>query len=146
MNDLGLCYAKQGKLDAAVEVLERAVLHSPTSIRYRNNLASILVNTGRADAALQQLTSVHGVAVAHYNVGFLLAKRGEAELARQHLTLALHANPQLEPARQFLAQLGGTISDQRSSPSPQYGWSAPTQSAGYAPQHSGAPMRLLPPP
>ena len=145
LNDLGLCYAKQGKLDAAIEVLDRAVRESPNSVRYRNNLATILVNTGRSDAALQQLSSVHGTAVAHYNVGFLLSKRGEAELARRHLTLALQANPQLEPARQVLALLGGPVSNgPTATPNPQYRWTTPTQPVGFPQQHH-TPMRSLPP-
>ena len=105
MNDLGLCFAKQGKLDAAIETLGQAVHRSPNSVRYRNNLAIVLVRAGRTDDALQQLSFVHGPAAAHYNVGFVLLKQGQTPGARQHLRLAVQANPQLTPAHELLAQL-----------------------------------------
>ena len=150
LNDLGLCYVKQGKFDAAIEVLARAVQQSPNSVRYRNNFATILVNAGRPDAALQQMAAVHGRAVAHYNVGFLLFKRGDAKRARRYLGLALQADPQMVPARQVLAQLDGPVSGTESTrpplprPVPRHQWSTPTQRVGFLPQHQ-VPLRSLPP-
>ena len=105
LNDLGMCYARQGSLDAAVSTLERAVLFQPDDPLYRNNLAMALVDCRRLDEAFQQLSAVHGAAGAHYNLGFLLSRRGMPDLARQHFERALQIDPGLTPARQMLARL-----------------------------------------
>lgn len=111
-NDLGLCYARQGKYDESVAALQRAIELKPDRVLYRNNIATVLVAQGRVDEALAHLTDAHGVATAHYNIGFLLDKRGRKRQALEHFTLALQANPKLDSARDWVdslsAQLNGT--------------------------------------
>jgi tetratricopeptide (TPR) repeat protein len=83
----------------------------PLNKLYRNNLATALVELGRADKAFQHLMAVHGEAVAHYNLGFLLWKAKKPEEARQQFLAALAVDPSLTPARKVLAQFSGAPSD-----------------------------------
>lgn len=104
-NDLGLCLARQGRFaDAAIE-FDRAVSLAPERTLYRNNLATVLVELGRQDDALRHLTAAHGAAVAHYNLGYLLQRRGQVDAAREQFALAAQIDPSLTAAQSALAQL-----------------------------------------
>ena len=84
---------------------QQAVALRPQHALYRNNLASVLVVLGRTDEAYAQLAAVHGKAVAHYNLGYMLQRRGSKDLAVAQFELALAADPSLEAAQQWLAAL-----------------------------------------
>ena len=43
LNDLGLCLARQGKLEPSLQVLEQAIQLQPAKPLYRNNAATVLV-------------------------------------------------------------------------------------------------------
>ena len=101
-NDLGLCYARQRRYDDAVKALSRAVELEPDRALYRNNIAMVLVAQGRVDQALAHLTDAHGPAVAHYNIGYLLSKRGQDDAALEHFQRALQYNPAMEEARDWV--------------------------------------------
>lgn len=116
-NDLALCYARQKKFNESAAALRRAVELRPEFPLYRNNLATVLVEQGRLDEAYQQLATVHGPAVAHYNLGFLLNKRGRPQDALQQFAMAVEKDPTFEPAQQWVESLsadlnGSQIADQ----------------------------------
>jgi len=104
-NDLGLCYARQRRYDDAVKALSRAVDLEPDSALYRDNIATVLVALGRTSEALAHMTDAHGPAIAHYNLGFLLSKRGLNEAAVEQFQLALRYNPSMEEARDWVMAL-----------------------------------------
>jgi len=104
-NDLGLCYARKGQFTQAAEALEQAVRLAPEGKRYRNNLASVLVELDRSDEALAELTAAHGPAIAHYNLGVLLEQRGHSEPASRQFAEALRYDPRMKAARDRLARL-----------------------------------------
>ncbi len=110
LNDLGLCYARSEQPEMAQAVLTRAVELSPSNTLYRNNLAAVLVESNRSAEAVPMLAQSYGTAVAHYNVGYLLHKRGEDGAAVDHFLSSLKANPALEPARAMLHQLAPQLS------------------------------------
>ena len=116
LNDLGLCYASHGQQQPAIETLMLAVKQKPQSALYRNNLATLLLGANQLDEALQHFSVAQGEAVANYNVGFLLQRKGEAPLARHYLQRALQLNPQLVQAQQLLQQL----TDSQGTPRVQY--------------------------
>jgi len=118
LNDLGLCLARQKQFDPALGALKRAVQNNPENPKYRNNLATVLVETGRVAEALQTLSAGSSPAVAHYNVGYLLAQRGQTNEAAQYFQQALAIDPALTQARDMLAQLAGAGGTQ---PMPQAG-------------------------
>lgn len=107
LNDLGLCLARMGRIDESISTLARAVQAQPASPRYRNNISSLLVEVGRIDEALANLQPVHGLAKAHYNVGYLLKQRGKNQQAMQQFAMAIQVDPTLEEAQAMLTQLGG---------------------------------------
>lgn len=106
-NDLGLCFARQKRSDEAIEMLERAIKLQPHNKMYRNNLATVLVEVGRTDTAWAHLTAVNEPAVAHFNMGFLLHKQQQNDVAAQHLQMALQADPSLAAAQKLLASIAG---------------------------------------
>lgn len=108
LNDLGMVYARHGMLDASLGALGQAVQLQPVNQRYRNNIAIVLIDAGRSDEALGHLAAVHGEATAHYNLGYLLARRNMKDQAVWHLHQALAMNSQLLPARQLLDSLGAS--------------------------------------
>lgn len=101
-NDMGLCLARQGKYEQAAASLRRAVELEPDSMLYRNNIASVLVAQGHNDEALVHLIDAHGPAVAHYNLGYWLYKKGRDQLAIEQFQLALAENPAMDDAREFI--------------------------------------------
>jgi len=133
-NDLGLCLARQGRLPEASAALTKAVALRPQHALYRNNLASVLVELGRIDEAYAQLAAVHGRAVAHYNLGYMLQRRGSKAMAVQQFELALAADPGLEAAQQWLTALESELSQSQLARAPQ----AP-RAAQPAPSHAVQP-------
>ncbi len=125
-NYLGLHYDRRRMPNEAAATLSQAVQLKPDEPLYRNNLAHVLVELGQLQAAYEQLHAVHGEAVAYYNLGYLLHRRGQREAAVQHLSAALRRAPNLAPARQLLAEL------------------QPPSVAGHRPPAAGNPAAMVP--
>jgi len=104
LNDLALCHARCGELPLAHQALESAILLEPQKALYRNNVAKVLVELNQLDRATLHLTAVHPPAIAHYNMGVLLAERSRDGESADYLARALAIDPQLEPARVVLTQ------------------------------------------
>jgi tetratricopeptide (TPR) repeat protein len=116
-NNLGLCLARQSRYDEAVSAVGRAVQLEPKNPLYRNNMAAALIDQNRAQEAFLQLRQVYGDAAAHYNLGYLLNKKGQTQAAMQHFGMALTADPSMDAARRWLERLQRqTMQDQ---PSPE---------------------------
>lgn len=98
-NDLGLCLARQGRLAESAEAIHLAVVLEPGKQRYRNNLATVFVEMHRDQEALQQLTAVHGPAIARFNLGHLLARRGRTEDAAAYFATVQNMDPGLAQAQ-----------------------------------------------
>ncbi len=110
-NDLGLCFARQQQWPQATQSLNNAIALQPTNPKYRNNLATVMVEMGRPDEALRQLTAVNPAAVAHYNLAYLLQQKGQQEQAISHLREAVAKDETLGPAHEMLAALTGTAAN-----------------------------------
>jgi tetratricopeptide (TPR) repeat protein len=85
--------------------LTKAVELAPDRKLYRNNLATVYVEQGQLDLALAELTAAHGQAAGHYNLGYLLAKKGDREAALSHFQQAAAFDPTLAAAQQWVAKL-----------------------------------------
>jgi Tfp pilus assembly protein PilF len=149
-NDLGLCYARRDRNPEAVSQLMRAIQFQPDNPLYRNNIAAVLVEMNQSDEAMRHLLAVHPEAVAHYNLGYLLHKKGQSVPAAQHFAYALQRDPTLEPAKYWLDRVGANPGERQS---PTAAWptvqrsnimaSQPMQ----APPAMGAPVApMMPPP
>jgi len=103
-NDLGLCLARVNRYDEAVKNLNKAIEMQPQKALYRNNLATVLVQQNKLTEAVTQLSAVNPPAVAHYNVAYLLQRRGDMNSATQHMTTAAQLDPTFVAARQWLQQ------------------------------------------
>lgn len=114
-NNLALFYARRGMLAEAVATLRRAVQLQPQQAKYRNNLATVLVEMGQRQQAFGELRAVHREAVAYYNLGYLLEKKGQPAAAAQHYQVALGIDPALSQARRRLAGLKPAVAQARSS-------------------------------
>lgn len=121
-NDLGLCLARVNRYDEAVKNLNKAIEMQPQKALYRNNLATVLVQQNKLPEAVAQLSAVNPPAVAHYNVAYLLQRRGEMNAATQHMTTAAQLDPSFVAARQWLQQNQPTVLAQAGPAmvSPQY--------------------------
>jgi tetratricopeptide (TPR) repeat protein len=106
-NDLGLCFARRKMYPESVASLERAVQLDPKSALVRQNLATVLVETSQVAAAFDHLRAVQPEAVAYYNLGYLLQKKGQTSEAAHCFAMALEKDPSMQPAAQWLAALGG---------------------------------------
>ena len=104
-NDLGLCYHRRGMLKESQASLVKAVELAPDRKLYRNNLATVYVEQGQVDLALGELTAAHGQAAGHYNLGYLLAKKGDPARALGHFKQATAYDPTMQAAQQWVAKL-----------------------------------------
>ena len=134
-NNLALCCARHGKPDEAIKQLSEAVRLQPENTLYRNNLAAVYLEAGRTAEALEQFTAAHGDAAANYNVGLLLSRRGQTQLAEEHLRRAVELDPQLAAAVEQLRN--PTLVAQRPA-------IAPAAASGIAPQPTPGPAASSP--
>jgi tetratricopeptide (TPR) repeat protein len=107
LNDLGLCLARQGKLEPSVQALEQAIQLQPEKALYRNNAATVLVEMRHDQRAMAHLSSVHGPADVQFNMGQLMVARNRTADAERYFQAALEMNPGMKEAADALAQLPG---------------------------------------
>jgi Flp pilus assembly protein TadD len=106
-NDLGLCYARRGMLNESVVELTKAVELQPLKPLYRNNIATVFVELGRPQQALQHLMTTEQPAVAHYNLACLLQQRGQSQAAAAHFAQAAQHDPSLPGVQEWTRQVAG---------------------------------------
>jgi tetratricopeptide (TPR) repeat protein len=147
-NNLGLCYARQNRLDDAVAELGCAIRLDAKNPLYRNNIAAVLVDQGRMTDALLHLRAVHGDAAAYYNLGYLLNKKGQLQAALVNFKLAWQADPSMEAARRWIQYLQRTMAQARLGPNPIAAGvkviTPPPQEAEPVPSDEPLPRRLPP--
>ncbi|QDU76061.1 Tetratricopeptide repeat protein [Bremerella volcania] len=162
-NDMGLCLARMGRKGEAMAKFHQATLGAPEDPRYRNNLAMVLVDAGRPDEALSQLVYAHGKAKGHFNLGFLLYRKGDHDGAVANFEAALQQDANLTQAADMLQRIQGKQiagQDPRTAPMPKTNTMfisdqprqtksspvvVPSQSSKIPPAPESEPPRLLPP-
>jgi Tfp pilus assembly protein PilF len=110
-NNLAVHFIRVGMVPEAIEAARKAVELRPHEARYRNNLAALLVEAGQTQEAFKQLRAVYEEPVAHYDLGFLLNKRGLKPAALQEFTIALQMSPGMGLARQWVERLSRAQSE-----------------------------------
>ncbi|MEI8372486.1 MAG: tetratricopeptide repeat protein [Planctomycetota bacterium] len=148
-NNLAIHYARCSMVREAIEAGQRAVALSPREPRYRNNLAALLVEAGMPQEAFKQLREVYDEPVSHYNLGFLLNKRGIKAAALQEFTIALRLSPGMTLARQWVERLSQQTAQvqypqQYQNPAPPPNANPMQAVASRDPQAIG--IRAIPPP
>lgn len=106
-NDLGLCLARQGKFNEAVQSIEQAINIQPDKPLYRNNAATVLVEMRQDQRALAHLSAVHSPADANFNIGQLLVDRGRPHEAYSYFQHALELDPMMQSAHDAIARFNG---------------------------------------
>lgn len=107
-NELASILQKQGRMAEAQAAVQQAIAAEPNSQRFRNNLAGMLVASGRSDEAVQQLSQVFPPAIASYNVAYLHFANQDLAGAQQYLQSALQADPNLKEARDLMDKINGS--------------------------------------
>lgn len=120
-NDLGLFHARRSQWQPALAALNQAVALQPNQLRYRNNLAAVLVQTDRPEQAVRELEKVHPPAVARYNVSCVLCQLHNDGAAADYAAQAVRIDPSLSAAQTLLAKLqppAAISADGTSQPAP----------------------------
>ncbi len=134
-NGMGLCHATHGNFERALAALQRAVKLQPRELKYRNNIAMVLVEMGRYDAAFAHFKTQYDDSVAHYNLAYLIQKRGDKPRAIEHFAAAIEKNPNLSEARVWHDHLAGTQTPDMQAPKQQaHNRQAPPPQMSAAPQ------------
>lgn len=107
-NELATVQQKQGRTAEAQATVQQAIAAEPSNQRFRNNLAGMLVSSGRSDEAVQQLSQVFPPAVASYNVAYMHFANQDLAGAQQYLQSALQADPNLKEARELMEKISGS--------------------------------------
>lgn len=111
-NELASVLQKQGRTAEAQAAVQQAIAAEPNSQRFRNNLAGMLVASGRSDEAVQQLSQVFPPAIASYNVAYLHFVNQDLAGAQHYLQSALQADPNLKEARDLMDKINGSPTTQ----------------------------------
>ena len=105
--DMGGLQARCGNLTAAQSELQKAVKLDPKSTAYRSALAGVMLDSGNAEAAMAELNQVNNSAMANYQMAYLHFTRKNIPATQQYLGSALQIDPNLKPARDLMASMGG---------------------------------------
>lgn len=105
--DLGNLQARNGNLVAAKDQLQKAVNLDSKNTTYRSALAGVLMDSGNTDAAMSELMQVNSPAMANYQMAYLHFARKNVPATQQYLGNALQIDPNLKPARDLMASMGG---------------------------------------
>ena len=105
--DLALCQLCRRDYNEAETTLRRALEIDPENRQFRKQLGLTLAREGQFDRSIEVLTQVYaGPAYAHYLVARMLdGVFGQPEACKEHLRLALAANPNLNEARSLLSEM-----------------------------------------
>jgi Tfp pilus assembly protein PilF len=112
LTNLGNLVYRQGELEEARRLYDRALEHDPQQPEARYNLANLLEELGETDRAISELrvvcASAPDFADAHYNLGVMLVEVGGKAQAKQYLERYLEldaASDWATHARTYLDQL-----------------------------------------
>jgi len=115
-NNLGMALLGQNSLKRAVSSFQNACLLNPSSTTYHFNLALALQKQGDITAALKYfnkaLTVDPAFKTAHYMIGNIYYKTGCPASAIEHYEAELQMNPDFTPARNSLAWVLSTCTNQ----------------------------------
>jgi len=103
--DLGMVHGRAKEWQPATAALTKACELEPASRQYAHTLGYCLARAGAYEQSLACFRRVDGEARAHYNVARMLLHMKQHDLARQHLALALHQEPEMKEAQELLAQV-----------------------------------------
>jgi tetratricopeptide (TPR) repeat protein len=137
-------------LDESIAELSQAVELAPEKQLYRNNIATVFVEKGQPQKALEHLNLAQQPGVAHYNLACLLHQRGQSSAAAFHFAEASKHDPSLgvtqQPAQSIASTAGPRMTgvravDQAASQRPSTQWSLPTDAGAGVAQSDAVQVR-----
>ncbi|WP_158265405.1 tetratricopeptide repeat protein [Blastopirellula marina] len=118
-NDFGYYCFRIGDDARAEQQFRKALELNPKHQHAQTNLARTLFRQNRLEEAHAAFVQAVGPAIAHQNMGVLLAQAGRDDQARMAFEDALQLDPNLDTSREFLAgldHLPQLAAQQRSQP------------------------------
>ena len=109
---LALAYHRLGKTDKALKHYEEAVELKPKFSSAHNNMGGLLLELGRYDEAIESFKIALSdilyptPSVAEGNMGWAYYRKGESDLAKQHIQNAVSTNPKFCRGYEWLARIG----------------------------------------
>jgi len=107
MHNLGLLSHQAGRIDAALDLIHRAIALRPNFPEAYNNLGNALKDRGKLDDAVaayrQAIVLTPNYAGAHYNLGNALKDKGELDQAIAAYRKAINFRPDFPEAHNNLA-------------------------------------------
>ena len=100
----GLCLGRIQRFDEAAVSLAQACRLEPRNMEYCKSMGFMLARQGRDEEALTWLRKAMPEADAQYNMARMMQHIGQGEAARQHLVLALKAQPDHGPSQKMLME------------------------------------------
>jgi len=128
-SNYGVVLFRQRDLARAEALFRKAIDLKPDYAIAHDNLALVLIQTGREDEAIEHIKRVLEISgqmppalrprvdKAHNLFGRVLMQRNRPREAAEHFRAALRFNPNLEEARQNLARAEQLLRDRSASPS-----------------------------
>jgi tetratricopeptide (TPR) repeat protein len=131
MHEVALAHARWKDFAGAEAWCEAALKLDPENRNYRKTLGFLQARGGKWDQGFATLCRIMPEAKARMNMAGLLDQLGHPDASRQQLQLAIAADPNYAPAREFLAEL-----DQPAQPPvpATAGQADPVMQAGYQPR------------
>lgn len=117
-----LALERQGDYDAALTSYRLALRDQPNDPRILQNMAIAYSRTGRMEEAMRMYRKAldldPNLTGAHYGLGFLLLKRGDAVGATKHLESFLSNPPRGAEAERWVRHAQQTLEQLQTQPSP----------------------------
>ena len=104
--NLGFAYELSGAPEKAEIAYREGIARDPANALCRINYGLLLARLGRTAEAVEQMEVVLPPAMVHYNLGSVYERTGRVGAAQVEYAKALQVDPNLDAARQRLAQLG----------------------------------------
>jgi tetratricopeptide (TPR) repeat protein len=104
-HELGMSHARAKEWDKAVEGLTTAADLDKENKQFARSLGFCLARAGQHEKSYTALCRAENEATAHFDVARMLHHIHQDELSKQHLRLALQADPKLAQAQEMLVEL-----------------------------------------
>lgn len=107
LHEVGMAHARHKEWDKSLNLLRQAAELDPDDRACNRSYGLALARAGKVQESLVQLRKVLTEAEAHFMVARMMNHMKQDEACKQHLDRALQLDPNLGPAKEFLAELRG---------------------------------------
>jgi tetratricopeptide (TPR) repeat protein len=104
--EVGMVLARHKQWEQSLQLMKEATELDPDNRVYTRSYGLALARAGKVAESLVQLRKVLSDAEAHFMVARMMHHLKQEDACRQHLDQALKLNPNLQPAKELLAELG----------------------------------------